>query len=242
MTDVSPTDTAKNAAAIAAVALVQDGMRLGLGTGSTAVFMVRRLAERVQAEGLQMRYAATSQATADLAESLGLKIEALDDIGWLDMTLDGADEVDPDLNLIKGGGAALLREKIVACASDRMVVMADGGKVVETLGAFPLPVEVIPFGWQTTRQLVLRVLADLDLADRAVVRRMRDGAPVLTDEGNYILDLALEAIPDPAALSVSLNALPGVVENGLFLGICDLAIIGKPDGSVVELMAEEIAE
>lgn len=242
MTELSPTDTAKNAAAIAAVALVQDGMRLGLGTGSTAVFMVRRLAERVQAEGLQMRYAATSQATADLAESLGLKIEALDDIGWLDMTLDGADEVDPDLNLIKGGGAALLREKIVACASDRMVVMADGGKVVETLGAFMLPVEVIPFGWQTTRQLVLRVLADLDLADRAVVRRMRDGAPVLTDEGNYILDLALEAIPDPAALSVSLNALPGVVENGLFLGICDLAIIGKPDGSVVELMAEEIAE
>ena len=242
MTELSPTDTAKNAAAIAAVALVQDGMRLGLGTGSTAVFMVRRLAERVQAEGLQMRYAATSQATADLAESLGLKIEALDDIGWLDMTLDGADEVNPDLNLIKGGGAALLREKIVAFASDRMVVMADGGKVVETLGAFLLPVEVIPFGWQTTRQLVLRVLADLDLADRAVVRRMRDGAPVLTDEGNYILDLALEAIPDPAALSVSLNALPGVVENGLFLGICDLAIIGKPDGSVVELMAEEIAE
>ena len=242
MTELSPTDTAKNAAAIAAVALVQDGMRLGLGTGSTAVFMVRRLAERVQAEGLQMRYAATSQATADLAESLGLKIEALDDIGWLDMTLDGADEVDPDLNLIKGGGAALLREKIVACASDRMVVMADSGKVVETLGAFLLPVEVIPFGWQTTRQLVLRVLADLDLADRAVVRRMRDGAPVLTDEGNYILDLALEAIPDPAALSVSLNALPGVVENGLFLGICDLAIIGKPDGSVVELMAEEIEE
>ena len=242
MTELSPTDTAKNAAAIAAVALVQDGMRLGLGTGSTAAFMVRRLAERVQAEGLQMRYAATSQATADLAESLGLKIEALDDIGWLDMTLDGADEVDPDLNLIKGGGAALLREKIVACASDRMVVMADGGKVVDTLGAFLLPVEVIPFGWQTTRQLVLRVLADLGLADRAVVRRMRDGAPVLTDEGNYILDLALEAIPDPAALSVALNALPGVVENGLFLGICDLAIIGKPDGSVVELMAEEIAE
>lgn len=242
MTDLSPADTAKNAAAIAAVALVQDGMRLGLGTGSTAAFMVRRLAERVQAEGLRLRCAATSQATADLAESLGIRIEALDEIGWLDLTLDGADEVDPDLNLIKGAGAALLREKIVACASDRMVVMADGGKVVETLGAFLLPVEVIPFGWQTTRQLVLRVLADLDLADRAVVRRMRDGAPVLTDEGNFILDLALEAIPDPAALSVALNALPGVVENGLFLGICDLAIVGQPDGSVIELTAEEIAE
>ena len=242
MTDLSPADTAKNAAAVAAVALVQDGMRLGLGTGSTAAFMVRRLAERVQAEGLRLRCAATSQATADLAESLGIRIEALDEIGWLDLTLDGADEVDPDLNLIKGGGAALLREKIVACASDRMVVIADGGKIVETLGAFLLPVEVIPFGWQTTRQLVLRVLEELDLADRAVVRRMRDGAPVLTDEGNFILDLALEAIPDPAALSVALNALPGVVENGLFLGICDLAIVGQPDGSVIELTAEEIAE
>ncbi len=242
MTDLSPADTAKNAAAVAAVALVQDGMRLGLGTGSTAAFMVRRLAERVQAEGLRLRCAATSQATADLAESLGIRIEALDEIGWLDLTLDGADEVDPDLNLIKGGGAALLREKIVACASDRMVVIADGGKIVETLGAFLLPVEVIPFGWQTTRQLVLRVLEELGLGDRAVVRRMRDGAPVLTDEGNFILDLALEAIPDPAALSVALNALPGVVENGLFLGICDLAIVGQPDGSVIELTAEEIAE
>ncbi|MBA4489648.1 ribose-5-phosphate isomerase RpiA [Paracoccus sp. S1E-3] len=242
MTELSPADTAKNAAAVAAVALVEDGMRLGLGTGSTAAFMVRRLAERVQAEGLHLRCAATSQATADLAKSLGLKIEALDDIGWLDLTLDGADEVDPDLNLIKGGGAALLREKIVACASARMVVMADGAKVVETLGAFLLPVEVIPFGWQTTRQLVLRVLDKLELEGRAVTRRMHAGAPVLTDEGNFILDLALEAIPDPAALSVALNALPGVVENGLFLGICDLAIIGQPDGSVVELTVEEIAE
>lgn len=242
MTELSPADTAKNAAAIAAVALVRDGMRLGLGTGSTAVFMVRRLAERVQAEGLRLRFAATSQATADLAESLGLKIELLDDIGWLDLTLDGADELDPDLNLIKGGGAALLREKIVACASDRMVVIADGGKVVDVLGAFLLPVEVIGFGWQTTRKLILRVLDDLGLPDRAVTRRMRDGTPVLTDEGNFILDLALEAIPDPARLSAALNAIPGVVENGLFLGIADLAIIGQPDGSVMELSAEEIAE
>lgn len=242
MTELSPADAAKNAAAIAAVALVQDGMRLGLGTGSTAVFMVRRLAERVNAEGLQLRLAATSQATADLAESLGMKIETLDDIGWLDLTLDGADELDPDLNLIKGGGAALLREKIVACASDRMVVIADGSKVVETLGAFLLPVEVIPFGWQTTRELMIRVLDDLGLADRPVMRRMRDGQPVLTDEGNFILDLALEAIPEPARLSVALNALPGVVENGLFLGICDLAIVGQPDGSVIELVVEEIAQ
>ncbi|NHF72607.1 ribose-5-phosphate isomerase RpiA [Paracoccus xiamenensis] len=242
MTDLSPADTAKNAAATAAVALVQDGMRLGLGTGSTAVFLVHRLAERVKAEGLKLRCASTSKATAELAESLGIRIETLDDIGWLDLTIDGADELDPDLNLIKGGGAALLREKIVARASDRMVVIADGGKVVEVLGAFKLPVEVIPFGWQTTQALIERVLADLELEGRPVVRRMQGEAPVLTDEGNYILDLALEAIPDAARLSVALNALPGVVENGLFLGICDLAIVGQPDGGVVELVVEEAVE
>ena len=226
MTELSPSDAAKDAAARAAVRLVGDGMRVGLGTGSTAAFMVRRLAERVKAEGLRLRCAATSQATADLAESLGLKIESLDDIGWLDLTIDGADELDPDLNLIKGGGAALLREKIVACASDRMVVMADGSKVVEVLGAFHLPVEVIPFGWQTTKELISRVLDGLDLSGRPILLRKRDNMPLLTDEGNYILDLSLEAIPDPARLSAQLNALPGVVENGLFLGICDLAIIG----------------
>ncbi len=242
MTELSPSDAAKDAAARAAVRLVGDGMRVGLGTGSTAAFMVRRLAERVKAEGLRLRCASTSQATADLAESLGLKIESLDDIGWLDLTIDGADELDPDLNLIKGGGAALLREKIVACASDRMVVMADGSKVVEVLGAFHLPVEVIPFGWQTTKELISRVLDGLDLSGRPILLRKRDNMPLLTDEGNYILDLSLEAIPDPARLSAQLNALPGVVENGLFLGICDLAIIGKPDGDVVELRPEEAEE
>ena len=232
MTELSPTDTAKNAAAIAAVALVQDGMRLGLGTGSTAVFMVRRLAERVQAEGLQMRYAATSQATADLAESLGLKIEALDDIGWLDMTLDGADEVNPDLNLIKGGGAALLREKIVACASDRMVVMADGGKVVETLGAFLLPVEVIPFGWQTTKALVEETLVSMDVLGRDVTLRMNGDKPLVTDEANYIIDLHLKRIGNPRQLALVLNQIPGVVENGLFIDICDVVVIGHGDGRV----------
>lgn len=242
MTELSPSDAAKNAAAIAAVALVEDGMRLGLGTGSTAVFMVQRLAERVKAEGLRLRCASTSKATAALAESLGIRIETLDEIGWLDLVLDGADEVDPDLNLIKGAGAALLREKIVACASDRMVVMADGSKVVERLGAFKLPVEVIPFGWQTTKELISRVLDGLDLSGRPILLRKRDDLPLLTDEGNYILDLSLEAIPDPARLSAQLNALPGVVENGLFLGICDLAIIGKPDGDVVELRPEEAEE
>lgn len=232
------TDPAKLAASRAAVALVEDDMRLGLGTGSTASIMVRVLAERVKNEGLTLRCAATSKATAELAESLGLKIETLDQIGWLDMTIDGADEVDPDLNLIKGGGGAHLREKIVAHASDRMVVIADPAKVVDQLGAFHLPLEVIPFGWETTRVLVRRALDELDLAERPVLQRERDGAPYLTDEGNYILDLALEAIPDPHALARALAAIPGVVEHGLFLCTCDLAIIGREDGTVVELRRE----
>ncbi|SIS84293.1 ribose-5-phosphate isomerase RpiA [Paracoccus saliphilus] len=232
-------DPAKLAASRAAVELVRDGMRLGLGTGSTASVMVRELAAKVQAEGLALRCAATSQATADLAESLGLRIEGLDQIGWLDLTIDGADEVDPDLNLIKGGGAAHLREKVVAMASDRMVVIADPGKVVEQLGAFDLPVEVLAFGFETTRELIRRALEDLELAGRPIRHRLRDGEPVVTDEGNYILDLALEAIPDAPALARALSAIPGVVEHGLFLNICHLAIIGRADGSVVELQRDD---
>ena len=228
-------DRAKLAAARAAVALVRDGMRLGLGTGSTASIMVEVLADRVRSEGLTLRCAATSQATADLARSLGLAVESLDAIGWLDMTIDGADEVDPHLALIKGGGAAHLREKIVATASDVMVVIADPGKVVEDLGAFKLPVEVIGFGWQTTQLLVRRALDRLGYPEAPVARRMRGAAPVLTDEGNFILDLALDRITDAPALAHALAAIPGVVEHGLFLGICDLAIIGRPDGTVVEM-------
>lgn len=232
-------DPAKLAASRAAIELVRDGMRLGLGTGSTASVMVRELAAKVQAEGLALRCAATSQATADLAESLGLKIESLDQIGWLDLTIDGADEVDPDLNLIKGGGGAHLREKVVAMASDRMVVIADPGKVVEQLGAFDLPVEVLAFGFEATQELIRRALEDLDLADRPIRQRLRDGASVRTDEGNYILDLALEDIPDAPALARALSAIPGVVEHGLFLNICQLAIIGRADGTTLELQRED---
>lgn len=240
MTDLTPSEACKDAAARAAVALVQDGMRLGLGTGSTAAFMVRRLAERARDEGLNLRCAATSEATADLATSLGLTVEALDDIGWLDLTIDGADEIDPDLNLIKGGGGALLREKIVARASDRMVVIADQDKVVDTLGAFHLPVEVIPFGWETTKTLIGRVLDRFDLTQRPILLRRRDDKVMRTDEGNVILDLALEEIPYPHDLAAALNELPGVVENGLFLNICRLALIGHADGTVTELTAEDV--
>lgn len=239
MTDPNATDLSKQAAARAAVTLVEPGMRLGLGTGSTAAVFVRLLAQRVRDEGFDLRCAATSKTTAEQAVSLGLTVEELDEIGWLDLTIDGADEVDPDLNLIKGGGAAHLREKIVAMASDRMVVIADQGKVVNRLGQFHLPVEVIPFGWQTTRQLIARALDELELSQRPILLRKRDDQPLITDEGNLILDLALEEIPDPHALAGELSRIAGVVEHGLFLNICQLAIIGRPDGSVVELLRED---
>ncbi|WP_372800670.1 ribose-5-phosphate isomerase RpiA [Paracoccus seriniphilus] len=235
MSQSTQTDPAKLAASRAAVALVQDGMKLGLGTGSTASIMVEVLAERVRNEGLSLRMAATSKATAELAESLGLKIESLDELGWLDMTIDGADEVDPDLHLIKGGGGAHLREKVVAAASDRMVVIADPGKVVDQLGAFPLPVEVLQFGFESSRKLIRRALHKLDLGDHDVLQRLRGSEPWVTDEGNFILDLPLGAIAEPLRLARALSAIPGVVEHGLFLGMCDLAIIGKSDGSVIEL-------
>lgn len=235
MSQTSQPDPAKLAASRAAVALVRDGMKLGLGTGSTASIMVEVLAGRAKQEGLSLRCAATSKATAELAERLGLRIETLDEIGWLDMTIDGADEVDPDLHLIKGGGGAHLREKIVAAASDRMVVIADPGKVVDQLGAFPLPVEVLQFGFEASRKLIRQALQDLGLGDHDVLQRLRDSDPWVTDEGNFILDLHLGAIPDVAALARALSGVPGVVEHGLFLGMCDLAIIGKSDGTVIEL-------
>lgn len=239
MTQLSPSDSAKLAAAKAAVELVEDGMRLGLGTGSTAVFMVQELARRVKDEGLRLRCAATSRQTCELAESLGVKIEELDAIGWLDLTLDGADEIDPDLNLIKGGGGAHLREKITASASDRLVVIADPTKVVEQLGAFHLPVEVIPFGLDSTKVHVQGLLQSLDLDRRPMLLRQRDDRVYRTDEGNVILDLSLGVIEHPKALAAGLNAIPGVVEHGLFLGMCERALIGSPDGSVIELLRED---
>ncbi len=240
MTQSPVFDPAKDAASIAAVALVEPGMKLGLGTGSTAVVFVHRLAERVKREGFALRCASTSKATAELAVSLGLTVESLDALGWLDLTIDGADEVDPALNLIKGGGAAHLREKIVATASDRMVVIADESKVVTRLGRFKLPVEVIPFGWQATRILIERGLEGLGLGGRPVILRERDGKPVMTDEGNLVLDLALEVIADAPALAKMLSSIAGVVEHGLFLNICSKAIIGRNDGSVDVVTAGEV--
>lgn len=230
--EMSPMDTAKYVAAKRAVEFVEDGMRVGLGTGSTAAFMVRALGDMVREDGLRIRGVPTSVRTADLARAVGIEIVSLDEARWLDLTIDGADEVDGNLDLIKGGGGALLQEKIVAAASDRMVVIADIGKNVATLGAFPLPVEVIPFGWRTTRTLVEELLINMDVLGRDVAQRTLPEGPYITDEGNYILDLRLARIGDAQKLSMALNQVPGVVENGLFLDICDVAVLGHGDGRV----------
>ncbi|MCE6950981.1 ribose-5-phosphate isomerase RpiA [Cereibacter sphaeroides] len=231
--ELSPIDTAKFVAARRAVDFVQDGMKLGLGTGSTAAWMVRCLAERVRDEGLRVTCVPTSTRTAELARQLGLTVVSLHDAKWLDLTIDGADEFDADFNLIKGGGAALLQEKIVASASDQMIVIADAAKEVAQLGAFPLPVEVIPFGWQTTRRLIEETLDGMDVLNREVTLRMSGDAPLLTDEKNHILDLHLKRIGNPRQLALVLNQIPGVVENGLFIDICDVVVVGHGDGRVI---------
>ncbi|WP_136646389.1 ribose-5-phosphate isomerase RpiA [Tabrizicola sp. YIM 78059] len=230
--ELSPMDKAKYAAARRSVDFVEDGMKLGLGTGSTAAWMVRCLAERVKTEGLKLTCVATSRRTAELATGLGIRVVPMDDVKWLDLTIDGADEFDPHLNLIKGGGAALLQEKIVATASDRMIVIADAAKEVAQLGAFPLPVEVIPFGWQTTKALIEETLYSLDVLNREVSLRLDRDKPLKTDEGHYILDLNLKRIGNPRQLALVLNQIPGVVENGLFIDICDIVVIGNGDGRV----------
>lgn len=230
--ELSPIDQAKFVAARRSVDFVESGMKLGLGTGSTAAWMVRCLAERVREEGLNVTCVATSSRTADLARHLGLKVVGLDETKWLDLTIDGADEFDANLNLIKGGGAALLQEKIVATASDRMIVIADAAKEVAQLGAFPLPVEVVPFGWQTTKALIEETLYSLDVMTRDLALRMAKDVPLRTDEGHYILDLNLTRIGNPRQLALVLNQIPGVVENGLFIDICDVVVVGHGDGRV----------
>lgn len=230
--ELSPIDKAKYVAARRAVEFVEDGMRVGLGTGSTAAWMVRCLGELVREEGMMITGVATSTRTADLAREVGVNVKTLDEVRWLDLTIDGTDEYDPNLNLIKGGGGALLHEKVVATASDQMIVIADMTKQVDTLGAFPLPVEIIPFGWQTTKALIEEMLSNLDVLGRSASLRLSGTEPFRSDEGNFILDLHLRRIALPAQLSLVLNQIPGVVENGLFLDICDILVIGNADGTV----------
>lgn len=228
---LSPIDTAKYVAAKRAVDYVEDGMKVGLGTGSTAAWMVRCLAERVQ-DGLTITGVPTSTRTAELARQLGIKVVTLEEARWLDLTIDGADEFDADLNLIKGGGGALLQEKIVATASDRMIVIADPTKQVEHLGAFPLPVEIIRFGWQITKTLIEEMMETMDVIGRSSTLRMNGDQPYVTDEGHYILDLHLQRIGNPRQLGLALNQIAGVVENGLFIDICDVVVLGHASGKV----------
>jgi ribose 5-phosphate isomerase A len=216
-------DAEKEAAGRAAAKLVQDGDVVGLGTGSTAYFAVIALGERVKA-GLKIIGIPTSVATADLARAVGIPLTTLDEHPEIDITIDGADEVDPKLNLIKGGGGALLREKVVATASKKMVVVADSSKVVKTLGKFPLPVEVIAFA----RTVIEKKIAALGGSPK--LRLRPDGSPYLTDNGNQILDCSFGKIADPAALAGELNDMPGVVEHGLFIGLAKVALVGRGDG------------
>ena len=227
MTAAEDRDRRKLEAAERALEFVMSGMRLGLGTGTTARHFVDVVGERVK-KGLEVRCVATSEATHSQAAALGIPLATLDELVELDLTVDGADEIDPELRLIKGGGGALLREKIVAAASRRMVVIADAPKLVKRLGAFPLPVEVVPFGLASTRRHIEDAVAKLGLAGS--IRLRGESSPFVTDGGHYILDCALGAIPDPERLSKALALIPGVVEHGLFIGFARTAVIAEEDG------------
>lgn len=225
---MSPDDLKKLAAA-RALELVSPGMRLGLGTGSTAKHFVDLLGARVAA-GLEVLCVTTSEVTQAQALSLKIPLSTLDETPELDLTVDGADEIDGSLRLIKGGGAALLREKIVASASARMIVIADDSKLVATLGRYPLPIEIVPFGMEVTRRAVAAAIAACAAEGALTLRRSPDGTVLLTDGGHYILDAHLGVIAQPEALAAALNAVPGVVEHGLFLGLASGAILAGPDG------------
>jgi len=229
MTTRSDTGNLKQAAALRALDFVTDGMKLGLGTGSTAEAFLEVLAPRVRG-GLSVLCAASSERTADKARSLGIPLAELDKLAPLDLTVDGTDEADRDLNLIKGGGGALLREKIVAASSRKMIVIADGSKLVERLGNFPLPVEVIEFGHATTLSRIKHGIASLKYRDVPVTLRLKDGAPFRTDGNNVIYDCAFGAITHAAKLATALNQIPGVVDHGLFIGIASTLVIARMSG------------
>lgn len=220
----------KKNAALKAASFIENGMKLGLGTGSTAEYFVQALGARV-AEGLDIVGVPTSERTRAMAEALGIPLTNLDDTPHLDITIDGADELDSKLRLIKGGGGALLREKIVATASDRMIVIADVSKVVGTLGAFPLPVEVIPFGSTATVQKMTDVAKEHSCEGEIRLRADEFGEPFFTDSENFIFDCHFGSIPDPDGLAAALNKIAGVVDNGLFIGICSFAIVGTDKGT-----------
>ncbi len=222
-------DAQKRAAAARAAEFLKPGMRLGLGTGSTAKHFVDIVGERVAA-GLDVIAVPTSEATRAQAQRLNIKLTTLDETPALDLTVDGADEVGPDLSLIKGGGGALLREKIVAAASARMVVIADESKWVPVLGKFPLPIEVIPFGLKATSNAIERAFKSVEVHGPLKLRQGKDGHPFVTDGGHWIVDAALGRITNPALLAEKLAAIPGVVEHGLFIGLAQTVILAGAGG------------
>jgi ribose 5-phosphate isomerase A len=226
---VDSADDMKRLAAAAALRAVRPGMRLGLGTGSTAAHFVALLGERVR-EGLEVLCVPTSERTRAQAQALAIPLTTLDETPELDLTVDGADEFDAALRLIKGGGGALLREKIVAAASKRFIVITDASKRVATLGAFPLPVEIDSFGARATQRHVESAAAALGLSGAVSLRRRGDGHVFVTDGGHLVLDCALGAILDPEALADRLAAIPGVVEHGLFIGLATAVVVGGEAG------------
>jgi len=231
---------AKENAAIAALDFIQSGMTLGLGSGSTAEILIERLGEKV-AGGMKIQGVPTSQRTADCAVENGVPLIDADKVTKIDLTIDGADEVDGDFCLIKGGGACLLREKIIAHASDKMIVIVDGSKMVEMLGAFPLPIEVDPFGMAITAEKIHEALVKSGCEDaQTVLRQAKDGSgPLITDGGHYILDSRCRRIPNPANTAHLLSQIPGVMEHGLFIDLADVIIVGEDDHAKVMELARE---
>jgi len=231
MPDKSAQERAKHAAAERAIAeFVQSGMKLGLGSGSTSHAFVRELGKHI-ADGLSVQCTTTSRSTTEVAHEAGIEIIDVNSIGEIDLTIDGADEITRKFHMIKGGGACLLWEKIIAHASRCMIAICDEGKIVETLGAFPLPVEVVQFGWQHSQRQIARALASHGISNARIERRMRAENPLITDSGHYILDCHCQAIHNTTDLEIQLNNIPGVVENGLFTREAVGMVIGRPDGS-----------
>ena len=220
----------KKAAAAKAVEFVEDGMKLGIGTGSTANEFIRLLALRVK-EGLKVTGVATSERSEQLCRELGIPVASLDEMPSLDLDIDGADEIGPKMALVKGGGGALLREKIVAFASARMLVIADQSKLVKTLGAFPLPIEVNPFGLEATKLAIVDVAKSLGLSGN-ISLRVKNNKTFVTDGGHFILDASFSRISDPESLSNALFSIPGVVEHGLFLNLAKKSVVAMANGEI----------
>lgn len=213
-----------------AVEYIKDQMVVGLGTGSTAYYAIKKTGELVR-DGLDIKVVPTSKETAELAEAENIPLVKLSDVKRLDLTIDGADEVDSKFNLIKGGGGALLREKIVASASEKLIIIVDDSKMTNFLGDFPLPVEITPFSWEYTQDKIETLNCKSNL-------RRNEGKIFITDNNNYILDCEFGKIKDPESLTRKLNQIPGVVENGLFVNMAEIVIVGYEDGEVIELKKE----